>query len=197
MKYLLIALFLPLFANAQIAFGVKSKEPAILIHDFIQNDVTKEDIFGLTRYGIGRGQLELSERPSILMENRSGVFLSPNTLTVGLEIGAGKITYRGRPTYNWEPAASFGPRVDAGLFSFYFGPRAGLSYDTRGNDTLAGGFIGGKMGKVQYSYIRNDYYKLKDSLVIHDLVVDHTYNLQYQVDRGQELYYAGVKFNYF
>lgn len=192
---LLALMFACTKSEAQLAFGIKtSNDPGLIIHDFTESNLMKPDMFGLERYGFGRGQLEITERPQIMAENRGGVLIGSGVARIGIEPGAGMIAYQNRPVYQWEPAMSAGLKLDLGLLAIYAAPRAGLSYTKDTNDIISGGVVGAQLAGINVSYWRNDYYNTKDSLDIVDVTLDKKYNVQRQVRTGKEdLYYVGMK----
>lgn len=196
MKLLLLLLAVSFPALAQVSLGVKTtKEPAFVLGDFTEDNLRVPDIFRISRYGFGRGQFEISERPSFLAENRSGFFLDNDPgLKVGFEPVAGYISYKGRPAYEWAPAVSVGPKVIVGPMAFYGGLRGGYSYSDTINDSITGWVASAQLGPIRSSYMINNYYNSRNRLEIEDLTVANRYNVQHQLSTsGEEFYYIGYK----
>lgn len=156
---LLILILFPIFANAQIVIGAKTTgQPTLLIQDFNTFDLTYPDIFGIERYGFGKGSTEITDRLGFLAENRSGIFLGTgNVLKLGIEPVSGTIDYHDRLGYNWQPGISAGIRETFSGIGFYIAPRTGLSYEKSNNDTFIGSVIEVQIFTVRVSYWQNKY----------------------------------------
>lgn len=196
MKYIVtFILFLPIIVSAQIAIGAKkATDTAILIHDFHMFDIYDEDNFGLLRYGVGRGQMEISDRLGVTAESRSGVFLYKDSpFNLGLELAAGKIGYHDRAEYQWQPGMSIGLKEIFGSISFYVGPRAGLSYENHTNTGFMGAVGTIEIFNVGATYWSNDYSGDKQSLCVYDLNAYNKINVQKRLENGEESWSIGYR----
>lgn len=196
MKYLMLILiaFAAAHADAQVAFGGKNNKNALIVGDFAQGDLTGPDMFGIERYGIGTGHLEINDYPKMIAENKGGFLLGKGKWRMGLELGAGMVSYQNRPDYMWNPAVSIGAKANLGVMAFYIGPRVGASYSKSRNDLLSGHVIATQFSFMQMTYWRNDYYNQDGSEETLDIIVQDTYNVQMvkDTDKGETVS-VGIK----
>ena len=200
-KLILITLILlaVLKSEAKLAYGVKTSndtDQGLLIHDFNEFDLTKSDVFELNRYGFGRGQLEITERPQVLAENRSGILIGNQQSGIkgGLELVNGQIRYQNRPFWQYEPGLSIGYKQNIPFGAIYIAPRAAMSYQNDHTDDLTGLTVNAQIFNLNASYFVNNYRKADNSLKIVDITLGNVYNVQ-QVEKPEEkIYYIGVKF---
>jgi len=97
-------------ANA-VGIGVREDGLAksFIVSDWSKFSPEKQDMFGLFRYGIGRGQMELGHRTGIFAEANNGILLSDTEGVVGgIEPGNGTIDYHNTSRLSWRPGASIG-----------------------------------------------------------------------------------------
>lgn len=120
-----VALGLALFAcNRASAVGLGVREDGLaksfIVSDWSKFTPDKPDAFGLYRYGIGRGQVELGHRSGIFSDANNGILLSDTEGVVGgIEVTNGTIAYHGTNELAWRPGASLG--YTKGVF--YAAPR--------------------------------------------------------------------------
>lgn len=171
--------------QSTISYGVKAAEidSGFVIRDFSNMSFLSRDMFGMERYGFGSGHLELTNRPQMKAENRSGVLLGFGDLRMGLELANGYISYQNRPDYEWSPALSIGPKIDLGLIGFYFGPRAGLTYRKQegGNDSFTGAVASVEFFRsLTATYYVDNYFSNRDRLEISSVTILNKVNFERQ-----------------
>jgi hypothetical protein len=198
-QIILLLLFLTFKVQAQVAFGGKlsqSNSSAATIGDFHTFDLSHQDMFGVNRYGIGRGQFDIeSDRVGAFGDSRSGALIRRGSgLNLGLEPMNGMIGYHNKPEYQWEPGVSVGMKETISGVQFYAGPRIGLSYNNTGNDQFYGKVIQVQFPKIGLTYWENDYRKMS-VLRILDFNIGNRLNIQQRYEKGDILTMVGVRFD--
>lgn len=179
--------------KAQVVLGLKSPN-TLTIGDFTSDDLTSKDIFGFERYGIGHGQMEVSDRLAITADNRSGLFLgSGDGLKLGIEPAGGEVAYKDRPLYQWEPGVSAGIRETVGKLGVYVAPRAGMAYSNHVNDCFTGAVIELQVFGLRVTYWENDY-KFMNTLRVYNLDMFNKINVETRQENGDTTTTLGVRF---
>jgi hypothetical protein len=128
--------------KSDIGYGVREDGTvkSFLVGDFSSFSPDKTDMFGLFRYGLGRGQLQLGQPTGFLAEANNGIIISDTEGFIGgVELVNGKIEHRDTFNASWRPGFSLA--YTKGMF--YAGPR--VLYTVSNNTTERAG-IG--MGSV-------------------------------------------------
>lgn len=117
MKKFLVIVAIQLLAGtlafAKPGLGVKETGPefrkSFIISDFSNFSPDIKDAFGLCRYGLGRGQVELGSPSGIFAEANNGILLSDTEgLIGGIEPVNGTLSYHNTAKLEWRPGASLG-----------------------------------------------------------------------------------------
>ena len=185
-KYIIFTLFVHNVASADPAFGVKlfDKTESLLIHDFSVFSLQTPDTFGLRRYGVGRGQLELKDTVALKASTHSGVFLGPETnIGTGIELASGSIGYNKSAYFNYKPAVSIGFKTQ----QLYIGPRVGTIYN---NADSPKNFIG-SVSIFQTEFVSFSHFNTLDENVYD--ISTMNFNIQKLVNDKETVYYIGIK----
>lgn len=204
MKYRILTLiFCPFLANAEVKFGLThmASENYISVQDIQAFRLDRPSMFGLYRYGIGKGEILLGQpNIGIRAHDYSGVFLSDNT---GIEPASGRVSFiNSRANIEWQPAYMYTP-FKASDFSLV-GARLGLSANVYSNTTLLGLVSIVQLNRstltVFYNYLpgRYVYYDgyaaTNQSQVVLDINVNNQHSVGAILEQNSAMYYIGTEF---